>query len=108
MENKILEIFAIDFIKNHFDEIDLKSVGWKVKTKESAIKQIKKSQKTLFWVISEVMTWGTGINYLKEFFVQNEDDLFIIKIDERYFYLDYENVHYFKEVFPKKSNNLKA
>ena len=34
--------------------------------------------------------------------VENDKEHFIIKIEERYFSLDYENVNYFKEVFPKK------
>ena len=54
------------------------------------------------WVITEVMKWGTPIDYIKEYIIENDDDKFIIKIDRRYFSLDYENVHYFKEVFPKK------
>ena len=54
------------------------------------------------WVITEVMKWGTPIDYIKEYIIENDDDKFIIKIDSRYFSLDYENPHYFKEAFPKK------
>ena len=95
---KILEEFAIDFIKNHFDEIDLKEVGWRVKSKEGAIRQIKKSTKTVNWVIIELMTWGTGFNYLKEFTVPNDAEYFIIKVKDKYFSLDYNNEYFFKEV----------
>ena len=57
------------------------------------------------WIITEVMNWGTPIDYIKEYMVENDEEHFIIKIDERYFALDYENIH-FKEVFPKKIEKL--
>ena len=34
--------------------------------------------------------------------IRNEEEHFIVKIDNRYFALDYDNIHYFYEVFPKK------
>ena len=45
---------------------------------------------------------GNVIDYAKEFKVENDEDHFIVKIDERYFALDYKNIPYFKEVFPRK------
>jgi hypothetical protein len=48
------------------------------------------------------MSWGTPIDYAKEYKVEN-DEHFIVKINERYFALDSEKIlFYFKEVFPKK------
>ena len=102
MRNKILDSFAINFIENHFDEIDLKKCDWNIKTKDQAIKEIKKNDYMAGWIITEVMNWGTPIDYIKEFKVENDEDHFIIKIDERHFALDYENTPYFKEVFPRK------
>jgi hypothetical protein len=102
MRNKILDSFVINFIENHFDEIDLKKCEWNIKTKEQAIKEIKKNDYMAGWIITEVMKWGTPIDYAKEYKVENDDDHFIFKIKNRYFALDYKNVHYFKEVFPKK------
>lgn len=102
MRNKILDSFVIDFIENHFDEIDLKKCDWNIKTKDEAIKEIKKNDYMAGWIITEVMKWGTPIDYIKKFKVENDVDYFIIKINERYFVLDYENIHYFKEVFPRK------
>ena len=102
MRNKILDSFAINFIKNHFDEIDLKKCNWNIKTKDEAIKEIKKNDYITGWIIMDVMNWGTPIDYAKEFKVENDEDHFIVKIDERFFALDYENIHYFKEVFPRK------
>ena len=102
MRNKILDSFAINFIENHFDEINLKECEWNVKTKKQAIEEIEKNDYMAGWIITEVMNWGTPIDYIKEYKVENDEDHFIIKINERYFALDYENPHYFKEVFPKK------
>ena len=102
MRNKILNSFAINFIENHFDEIDLKKCDWNIKTKDEAIKEIKKNDYITGWIIMDVMNWGTPIDYAKEFKVENDEDHFIVKIDERYFALDYENIPYLKEVFPRK------
>ena len=102
MRNKILDSFALNFIENHFDEIDLKDCDWNIKTKEEAIKEIKKNDYMAGWIITEVMKWGTPIDYIKEYKIENDEEHFIVKINEKYFALDYENAHYFKEVFPKK------
>ena len=102
MRNKILDSFVINFIENHFDEIDLKKCDWNIKTKDEAIKEIKKNDYMAGWIIMDVMNWGTPIDYVKEFKVENDEDHFIVKIDERYFALDYENIPYFKEIFPRK------
>ena len=54
------------------------------------------------WIITEVMNWGTPIDYVKAYKVENDNEHFIIKVEDRYFALDYENNNYFKEVFPRK------
>jgi len=102
MRNIIIDSFAINFIENHFDEIDLKKCDWNITTKEQAIKEIKKNDYMAGWIITEVMNWGTPTDYAKQYKVENDEEHFIIKIDNRYFALDYENIHQFKEVFPKK------
>jgi len=102
MRIETLDLFAINFIENHFDEIDLKKCDWNVKTKKAAINEIKKKDYMAGWIITEVMNWGTPVDYIGEYKVENDEEHFIIKINGRYFALDYENVHYFKEVFPKK------
>ena len=48
------------------------------------------------------MNWGTPIDYVKSYKVENDNEHFIIKVEDRYFALDYENINYFKEVFPRK------
>ena len=70
MRNKILDSFAINFIENHFDEIDLKKCDWNIKTKDEAIKEIKKNDYMANWIIMDVMNWGTPIDYTKEFKVE--------------------------------------
>ncbi len=102
MRNKILDKFAINFIKNHFDEIDLKRCSWDVKIKRQAIKEIKEKDFMAGWIITEVMAWGTKTNYIKPYEVENNDDLYLIKIGKKYFALDYDNSHCFKEVVAKK------
>ena len=102
MRNKILDSFAINFIENHFDEIDLKKCDWNIKTKDQAIKEIKKNDYMAGWIITEVMNWGTPIDYVKAYKVENDNEHFIIKVEGRYFALDYENNNYFKEVWPRK------
>jgi hypothetical protein len=104
MRNEVLDSFAINFINNHFDEIDLKKVEWNVKTKKQAIKDIKEKDYMAGWVITEVMQWGTPIDYTKGIKVEmdEENPYFVVKIDDRYFALDYTKPHCFNEVFPRK------
>ena len=102
MRNKILDKFAIDFINNHFDEIDLKKLDWNISNKEQAIKEIKKKDYLAGWIITEVMRWGTSNDYQKDYLVENDDEHFIVKIGKRYFALDYDNENYFNEVKPRK------
>lgn len=106
MRNKILDEFVINFINNHFNEIDLKRVEWKVKTKEQAINEINKNADMASWIITEVMSWGTPINYIEEFKVENDEDHFIIKVNDKYFAIDYNDTRYFIEVFPTKVEKL--
>ena len=80
----------------------MKKCDWNIETKEQAIKEIKKHDYMACWIITEVMNWGTSIDYAKEYKVENDAEHFIIKVEDRYFALDYENVHYFKEIFPRK------
>lgn len=104
MRNEVLDLFAINFINTHFDEIDLKKVEWNVKTKKQAIKDIKGKDYMAGWVITEVMQWGTPIDYTKGIKVEmdEENPYFVVKIDDRYFALDYTKPHCFNEVFPRK------
>lgn len=102
MRNKILDDFAINFVEQHFNEIDLKKCDWNIKTKEEAIEDIQNNDYMAGWIITEVMMWGTLVDYITELRVDNDEEHFIIKVDERYFALNYKNINYFYEVLPKK------
>lgn len=102
MRNNILDKFAIDFINNHFDEIDLKKLDWNISNKEQVIKEIKKKDYLAGWIITDVMRWGTSKDYQKDYLVENDDEHFIVKINKRYFALDYDNENYFNEVKARK------
>ena len=80
MRNKILDSFAIDFIRNHFDEIDLKRCEWDVKTKEQAIKEIKKDDRMAGWIIIVVMVWGTPTDYAKQYKVEMTKTVLSLKL----------------------------
>lgn len=102
MKNKVLNNFVIQFIENHFNEINLEKLDWNPKSKKAAIAEIRSKDFMAGWIITEVMSWGTDTDYQKDIIVENEDDQFIIKIEDRYFAIDHDNVHYFNEVIPKK------
>lgn len=97
MRNETLDLFAINFIENHFEEIDLKKCDWNIKTKEQAIKEIKMNSLMAGWVITEVMDWGTPNNYIKEYMVENFEEAFMIKVEGKYFVIDYDNPPYLIE-----------
>ena len=99
MKDKFLEDYAINFIKKHFDEINFEILDWKINSIEDAIEEIKNNSYMPTWIITEVMDWGTPINYLKELIVEH-DNYFIIKIEEKYFKYNHLNEQFF-EVFPK-------
>lgn len=98
--NEDLDKF-IDLIEKHFNEIDLKKCDWNVKTKQQAIKEIKEYDYMAGWIITEVMSWGTPIDYFKEIRVENDNNDCIIKVNNKYFGHNYKNPNYFYEVFPK-------
>lgn len=98
---KLLEDFAVKFINEHFSELDLDRLDWDV-TKEEAVEEIKNKPFMVGWVISEVMSWGTKVDYISKYVVENENEDFLIKIEGRFFLIDYKNRNFFYEVFPKK------
>ena len=99
MKDKFLEDYAINFIEKHFNDIDFKILHWEINSIEDAIEEIKNNSYMPTWIITEVMNWGTPINYLKELIVEH-DNYFIIKIEEKYFKYNPLNDKLF-EVFPK-------
>lgn len=110
MRYKILDDFAIDFLKNHFDELDLERLGWKVKSLSEAIEEVEDDECTAHWVIADVMCWGSNKNYLEEFIEEVEDEGLgvLVKIKNRYFIFssdppyEVEKFIITKEVFKRK------
>lgn len=98
---QVITNFAVKFLAEHWEEINLNAVHIQG-TKEKEIRKAVKNFGHTCWVITEVMVWGTKIDYLKPYEQANEDDDLIIKIDERYFkYLSTKKGDTFVEVFPK-------
>ena len=98
---QIITDFAVKFLNEHWEEINLKAVHIKG-LKEKEINRAKKDFHYACWIITEVMVWGTKIDYLREYEQDNEDDDLIIKIEDRYFkFLSTKKGDTFVEVFPK-------
>lgn len=96
---KVITNFAVKFLTEHWEEINLKAVHIS-EPKQTIINRTKKDYDFAIWVITEVMVWGTKTDYLKSYEQANEDDDLIIKIDERYFLFEFRPDR-FTEVFPK-------
>ena len=105
MENKekLLTNFAVSFIEDHWNEIDLVKTDI-VDTKEELINQLKNDYRLCEWIISEVMSWGCKTDYLIKCEVENLIDFPTVwKFNDSYFSIDYTDKYYgFKEVFPKE------
>ena len=102
MRNETLDNFAIKFIQEHFNEIDLSKLHWNIKTIEEAIAEINSDPTTSSWIIGEVMFWGCSTNYFEKIEVEYSDEEYrVIKVDGRYFKLDTKKTHCYVEVFPK-------
>lgn len=98
---QVITDFAVKFLTEHWEEINLKAVHIKG-SKEKEINRAKKDFHYACWIITEVMVWGTKIDYLREYEQDNEDDDLIIKIEDRYFkFLSTKKGDTFVEVFPK-------
>lgn len=108
-KNKVLQSFVINFISNHFEDINWnkfarypdEKIDWE--NKKQAITNIKKDHNLISWFITEVMKYGLSFDYLEAFKVQNDEGKLIIEIYGKYFALDYlAGEYFFVEVFPKK------
>lgn len=107
-KEKLLTDFAISFIEEHWDEIDLNRTEI-TDTKEEFIDRLKSDYSFAEWIIQEVMVWGcrdsndNRIDYLQKYEIPNLDAFTVWKIDNRYFAIDFKNNYSFKEVFPKET-----
>jgi hypothetical protein len=88
--NKVTQL-ALKFVEDNFDNINLESVGT-ITSKKQILKEIAEDYYTACWILTEVMSWGMkdGKDYIKEYQVDNEDEIFVIKIDDKYFRINHE------------------
>lgn len=92
-EEKMNEVtkLAIEFVKNNYDNIDTVEFGL-IKSKEQLLKEIEEDYYTACWILTEVMSWGMkdDKDYIKEYQVENEDELFVIKLNGKYFKINFQ------------------
>ena len=87
--NEITKL-AINFVSNNWDKINRQKIETIHTSKESFIKEIKEDYYIACWVLTEVMSWGADKNYIKEYQVESEDDIFVVKIQDKYFRINFE------------------
>lgn len=81
---------AVDFVSNNWDKINREKIETLKSSKKSFIKEIKEDYYIACWVLTEVMSWGADKNYIKEYQVESEDDIFVVKIQDKYFRINFE------------------
>lgn len=91
---------AIGFVSENWDKIDLKSIDYEGVSKKQFIKEIEQDYYTACWVLTEVMSWGADKDYIEEYRVENEEEIFVVKINDKYFKINYET-HCLDECEPK-------
>lgn len=91
---------AIEFVSKNWDKIDRKRIETLHNTKEDFIKEIKEDYYTACWVLTEVMSWGADKDYIEEYEVDNEEEIFVVKINDKYFKINFET-HCLDECEPK-------
>lgn len=91
---------AIEFVSENWDKIDRKRIETINNTKEDFIKEIQNDYYTACWVLTEVMSWGADKDYIEKYKVENEEEIFVIKIEDKYFKINYET-YYLDECEPK-------
>lgn len=99
--NKTITDFAVNFLKNHWNEIQRVDAKYLAKDKLSQIKKVKEDYTEACWIISEIMSWGCVKDYLAEITVSayNDEKLYI-KIKNKYFMYN-STTCLFEEVMPK-------
>ena len=81
---------AIEFVSKNWDKIDLKKIESIHNKKEDFIKEVKEDYYIACWVLTEIMSWGADKDYIKEYKVENEEDIFVIKINNKYFKINHQ------------------
>lgn len=89
MENEVTKL-ALSFVEDHWQEINLEDIDLSGYTKNNLLKEIKENYCIASWVLTEVMSWGTEKDYIKEYVVENEEEIFVVKLDNKYFKINFE------------------
>lgn len=97
--NKITKL-AIEFIENHWQDIDLEKTELTSYNKQSFIKEVADEYYTAGWVLTEVMSWAFDEDYLQDYQVETEAEFLVLLIDNSYFKFDCDTC-LFVEVEPK-------
>lgn len=87
--NEVTQL-AIKFVSKNWDKIDRKRIETLHNTKEDFIKEMKEDYYTACWVLTEVMAWGADKDYIEEYRVDNEEGIFVVKINDKYFKINFE------------------
>lgn len=96
---------ATKFINENWDRIDKTIDDIFIQTKHSILHTIKNNVKSSTnpvsiagWIVSEIMVWGASdirngrsFDFQKEYRVENDNDLIILKIGKKYFKYQNEN-----------------
>ncbi len=81
---------AIEFVSENWDKINLKSIDYEGVSKIQFIKGIKQDYYIACWVLTEVMSWGADKDYIEEYRVDNEEGIFVVKLNDKYFKINFE------------------
>jgi len=76
---------AVEFIENHWQDIDLVKVELTKYSKQSLLKEVVEDYYLAGWVLMEVMSWGADKNYIDKYSIENRQDLLILLVDDKYF-----------------------
>lgn len=94
-----IQKLATSFVKEHWDVIDIERTEIENDLKR-VLKLIKNDEEYAGWIVGEVMAWGTPTNYLKPYLI--EADIWVIKVDGKYFKIAKPFSNLLIETFPKE------
>ena len=111
--NEIVTEYAIQFVKDHWEEIlqyrNFDTLGISNKLSEF-IKEVESDINTAGWVSTETMTWVLSYNYYKDLIVYKFDDdsewFTVLKINDNYIKWKYTNNTYIFEFAELKTKTI--
>ena len=82
---------ALEFVEVNYNNINLEKIDYIV-TKEQFLQEIKDDYYIATWVLTEVMSWGMKDrkNYIKQYEIDNEEGIFVIRLNDKYFKINFE------------------